>query len=140
MDVAQEEQKHAPVELVDRFVADSNQVANDHLVGAVGEDAPAGAGFGRAGHDDGGSQRAAGQEVVTQQADAEGEQQGQLEVGAGLDEPAAARVLAAARPDQGAEGEQGAQRGQSGEQEQGRGCSIGPEEEREQPRLRQHGW
>ncbi len=77
--------------------------------------------------------------MVPQQADAEGEQQGKLEVGAGLEEPAAVRVLAPARPDQGAEGEPRAQQGQIDEQKQRRGGPIGPQQEREQAGLLQRG-
>ena len=139
MDVAQEEQEHAAVELVHRLVADGELVAEDDLVGTIVEDAPDGGGLRRAGHGDGGGQHAAGQDVVAQQAHAEGEQQGEMKVGTRVNQPPAAWVQPPVRPDEGAQGEHGAQQRQTSEQEEGRRDPIDPEQEGKHARLRQYG-
>jgi hypothetical protein len=62
VNVAQEEQEHPAVELIDGFIAKSKLFAQDDLVGAIGEDLAGRGRFGRAhGRGHGPEQGAAGQ-------------------------------------------------------------------------------
>lgn len=136
---AQKQQKHAPVELVNGFVPDGKLVAEQHLVGSVVKDTPAGGGFGRAGGRGRASKDAAQREAdgLGEQVPAKAQQQRQMEVGQGLVQPTAARMLRPGRPAMHAEREQPAKQGQTDEQEQcGRGACANEEQE-QQARLAQ---
>jgi hypothetical protein len=142
VDVAQEQQEQAPVELVDRFVADGELLAQDDLVGAVVEHPPGGGGFGRtrrSGGHHGRDPTGGGQEAILHEGETQSEDDGQVEIGEGLAQPPTAGCLTPGGPDQGAEGQQPAQERHPDQDVQGRGCPMAPEQEAQETGLQERG-